>query len=338
MTTSPRVGAGPRDQLGESVRCQELTTNAASAEVSSGLGERVRCSPIPRSSPTMRGPDVRRGGVDPDRDIVAPGRPGQSGEHLLDGVEPVGHSERARAHRHVGHPVHPEGAHLAVGRVRPREVPAPGVGDDAVGQHRAFVVAPVVGGVAHPDRTAFADRVGEQQQRSGVRRRRHPRRPARPGMAPGLLGDVCGLEQGVEAATERRGQHPAHLSGRALQGHSGQRHPPGPPQDDEAEQHGHRLVVSDHQRGHAVTGSEPVAAVAPADAAHGDAESDEVLDIAPHRALIDLEARGELGDRAGAAGLEELQEGEDARGRTGHADSLPIPGGFCPVSLLASDP
>ena len=104
---------------------------------------------------------------------------------------------------------------------------------------------------------------------------------------------------------------------------------------EQAQQHGEGLVVGEHQRRQAVARGEPVAAVAAAHRADRDVQVDEVGHVAPHGALVDAEAFGQLGDRAGAARLQDLQQGQHPGGGTGH--TAQIPGGMCPVFVSSVD-
>ena len=94
-------------------------------------------------------------------------------------------------------------------------------------------------------------------------RRRRPR--AGPGVRGGCLagrgGEGEGAEHGVEPAGEPLRQYPADLGRRRLACRAGGRHQPRPAARDQAEQHGQRLVVAEHQRRHAVTGIQPAPAV-----------------------------------------------------------------------------
>ncbi len=86
---------------------------------------------------------------------------------------------------------------------------------------------------------------------------------------------------------------------------------------DQAEQHGQRLVVAQHERGQPVAGGEPVAAVPAAHRLDGHVEVDQMVHVPPYGASLDAEPVGELGHRAGAARLEQFEEGEHAAGGSG---------------------
>ena len=59
-------------------------------------------------------------------------------------------------------------------------------------------------------------------------------------------------------------------------------------------------------------------------------------DVATERALVDAEPGGQVSDCAGAAGLQDLEQGEHSGGGLGHRRSISqIPGGYCPLSVLA---
>ena len=123
---------------------------------------------------------------------------------------------------------------------------------------------------------------------------------------------ATGPEQGVEPAGEALGQHPADLGRRRLARRAGGRQQSGPAPGDQAEQHGERLVVAEHERRHAVARGQPVAAVAAAHRLDGHVEVEQVVDVPPHGALVDAEPVGEFGHRPDAARLQQLQEGEHA--------------------------
>lgn len=61
---------------------------------------------------------------------------------------------------------------------------------------------------------------------------------------------------------------------------------------DQAEQHGQRLVVAEHERRQAVPGGEPVPAVAAAHRFHGHIQVDQLVHIPPHGAPLDAEPVG----------------------------------------------
>jgi hypothetical protein len=97
---------------------------------------------------------------------------------------------------------------------------------------------------------------------------------------------------------------------------------PAPPAGDQAEQDGERLVVAEHQGWQPVAGAQPVAAVAAAHRFDRDVEVDQVVHVPAHRALVDLEPVGEVGLGAGAARLQQLQQGQHSRCRSGHAEKV----------------
>ena len=58
--------------------------------------------------------------------------------------------------------------------------------------------------------------------------------------------------------------------------------------------------------------------------------------IATDGAGVDVQTCGECADGVGAAGLQDLEQGQHPCGGSGHRKSIaPIPGGFCPVFDLA---
>ncbi|GAA3161178.1 hypothetical protein GCM10020001_101810 [Nonomuraea salmonea] len=170
----------------------------------------------------------------------------------------------------------------------------------------AFAAVAVGGGVADGDGAVVADGVGDGEQNAGVGR------CVGCGGGPGRGGEGERAEEGVEPVGEASGQDAADLDGGGLRGRAGALC------GDEAEQDGQRLLIGEHERRQAVAGGEAVAAVAAADRFDRDVEVDEVVDVAAHGAFVDAEAVGQLGDGAGAARLEQLQEGEDAGGGSRH--------------------
>jgi hypothetical protein len=93
---------------------------------------------------------------------------------------------------------------------------------------------------------------------------------------------------------------------------------------DQSEQDHEGFLVGEHQRRHPVPGPQPDAAVRAAHRLHRDVEVDEVGDVAAHRPLVDLQARGQIGDGPGGrAGLQQLEQLQHAGRRTGHPHIVP---------------
>ncbi|GGN40408.1 hypothetical protein GCM10012285_18400 [Streptomyces kronopolitis] len=186
--------------------------------------------------------------------------------------------------------------------------------------------APAVAvGVPQGERPAVAYRVGDGEQDPGVRG----------GGPTGLLREGERVQERAESVREVRGQHPPDLGRCRLARRVPGRAEPRPAAGDQAEQHRQRLVVAEHERRQAVPGGEPVAAVAAAHRLHGHVEVEQMVHIAPHGPAVDAEAVGEFGHRAGAARLQQLQEGQHAAGGSGHVPSLGrIADRFCPLFLL----
>lgn len=139
------------------------------------------------------------------------------------------------------------------------------------------------------------------------------------------MGELGGLGQCVQPAGEGRRQHATQLGSGALsRGH--RRRPHGPASGDQSQQHGHGLLIGEHQGRHAVAGREPVAAVATAHRVDRNVEVDQVGDVATDGALVDAQPAGELGDGAGATRLQDLQQGEHSSSRPRHGFSIPHTG------------
>ncbi len=126
----------------------------------------------------------------------------------------------------------------------------PRVGDEPVRVQRAFAAPAVGGGVPDRHRPVPAHRVGEAEQERGLRDER----------LTGRSGEGERAEHGVESAAEPGGQHPADLRRRRLT--RGACHQACSAARDQAEQHGERFVVGQHERRHPEPGGEPEAAVA----------------------------------------------------------------------------
>ena len=128
--------------------------------------------------------------------------------------------------------------------------------------------------------------------------------------------------EGVEPAGQRTGQHPVDLGCRALDGDRGVRLQGRAPRSDQAEKHSDRLVVGEHERRHPVAGREPVTAVPPTHRLHRHVEVEQVVDVAPDRPLVDTQPVRELAQRAGTAGLEDVEQRQDAGEGLGHASNF----------------
>ncbi len=143
------------------------------------------------------------------------------------------------------------------------------------------------------------------------------------GVSPG--GAVKARESSTASSlrASRAGQYPADLGRRRLGCRARGRHQPGPAARDQSEQHGEGLVVAEHERRQAVSGGEPVPAVAATHRLDRHAEVDQVVRVPPHRALIDGEPVGQLGHRPDAARLQKLQQRQNASSRPGHGQVSP---------------
>ena len=129
-----------------------------------------------------------------------------------------------------------------------------------------------------------------------------------------------------------------HLGRRALDGERGVRLQGRAACPDQAEKHSDGLVVGEHERRHPVARREPVTAVPPADGLHRHVEVEQVADVAPDRPLVDAQPVRELVQGAGAAGLKDVEQRQNAGQGFGHASKLSreIVDGYCPVFHLAS--
>lgn len=220
-------------------------------------------------------------------------------EQVLGRVAVLRRGERARPGTHARDPVQAQDAVLAVRG--PGDVPVVVVDDERVRMERALAPAAVGGGVRQPDREVVPDGGGQGEQDLAVRRgcghRRGPRHR---------------VQDGGQPSRERGRQHPAQLGPRGLLG--GVARACG----GQAQQHGQRLVLAEHQRGQAVPPGQAVAAVPAADRLHRHVEVDQVLHVPPDRPLVDAESSGQLTDRAHTTGLEKFEEREHTSGRPGH--------------------
>jgi len=86
--------------------------------------------------------------------------------------------------------------------------------------------------------------------------------------------------------------------------------------------HGERLVVGEHQRRHPVARREPVTAVPPAHGLHRHVEIQQVIDIAPDRPLVDAQPARKLAQGVGAAGLQDVEQRQNAGEGLGHASKI----------------
>jgi hypothetical protein len=92
-----------------------------------------------------------------------------------------------------------------------------------------------------------------------------------------------------------------------------------PAPGDQAEQDGQRLLVGQHERGHPVPGREPVPAVAAAHRLDRHVQVEQVVHVPPDGPAVHAEPVGQFGHRTDAARLQELEQGQHAGGRSGHA-------------------
>ncbi len=140
------------------------------------------------------------------------------------------------------------------------------------------------------------------------------------------------------AARACSGQHPPDLGRGRLARGVPCRHQPRSPPGDQAEQHGQRLVVAEHERRQAVAGGEPVAAVATAHRLDGYVKIDQVVHIPPHGPPLNAEPVGEFGHRPGAARLQQLQKRQHAAGGSRHVPQVKANSGpILSAVLLACD-
>ena len=117
----------------------------------------------------------------------------------------------------------------------------------------------------------------------------------RGGELAGRGGEGERSEHGVEPAGESIRQDPADLGRGRLARRARRRHQPGPAPGDQAEQHGERLLVAQHERRHPVPGGEPVPAVAAAHRLHRHVEVDQMVHIPPNGPAFHAEPVSEFG-------------------------------------------
>ena len=91
---------------------------------------------------------------------------------------------------------------------------------------------------------------------------------------------------------------------------------------DQAEKHGDGLVVGEHERRHPVARREPVTAVPPTHGLHRYVEVEQVANVAADRPLVDTQPVRELVQGAGAAGLKDVEQRQNAGEGFGHASKL----------------
>ena len=113
-----------------------------------------------------------------------------------------------------------------------------------------------------------------------------------------------------------------HLGGRALDGDRGVRPQGRAACADQAEKHSDGLVVGEHERRHPVARREPVTAVPPAHGLHRYVEVEQVAGVAPDCPLVDTQPVRELVQDAGAAGLKDVEQRQNAGEGFGHASKI----------------
>ena len=120
-------------------------------------------------------------------------------------------------------------------------------------------------------------------------------RALRGGELAGRRGEGERPEHRVQPAGEPLRQDPPDLGRRRLARRARRCHQPRPAPGDQAEQHGQRLLVGQHERRHPVSGSEPVTAVPAAHRLHRHVEVDQVAHIPPNGPAVHAEPVGEFG-------------------------------------------
>ena len=216
------------------------------------------------------------------------------------GVARAGDPDRAEA-------VGAQRARLAAPVVVRGHVPAPAVGDEPVRAELALGLDALARRVARLDAPPADHGLGQQQQVLAARRRR----AARP------AGDLKRLLERLDPQPHAVRQHAVELGQRAVGVE------PVAPRGEQAERDRGRLAGGEEQRRHPVAGSQPVAAGRAALGLDRDAERAQRLDVAPHRARVDAEPRGQLGPAGRRAVLERLQQLEHAVGLRHRGQILP---------------
>jgi hypothetical protein len=221
-------------------------------------------------------------------------RRGEPRQDVLRGVEPGGRLEGAGQGPRIRDAVQPEGPLFADSRVRARDVPAARMGDEPVRMQGAFAAPAADGGVPDRDWPVVARGIGESEENRGIRGGELARRGRR-------RGERERSEHAVEPAGDPVRKHPPDLGRGRLARRACCCYQSGAVASGQAEQHGERFVVVQHERGHAVPRGESVPAIAAAYRLDGHAEVGQVVHVPPHGALIDAEPARELGHRPGAA-------------------------------------
>jgi excinuclease UvrABC ATPase subunit len=174
-----------------------------------------------------------------------------------------------------------------------------------VGVHEPLARHPVPPAVPEPDPLAVPARPRQRRQHLGGHGR-HGRHQRRRGGGHGRhLGPEAGRQDLLEL-----GERPDRRLARALD--------PGGRRRPQADGHGDGLVVVQDERRHGRAGLEPVAAAGPPRRLHRVVELAQALDVAPQRALADVEPVGQLVARPEAMGLQQRQQPQQARRRIGH--------------------
>jgi hypothetical protein len=154
--------------------------------------------------------------------------------------------------------------------------------DQPIRVQGAFAAPAVGGGVPDRDRPVVAHRVGDAEQD----------RALRGGEFAGRGGEGERPEYGVEPAGEPLRQDPPDLGRGRLARRARRRHQPRAAPGDQPEQHGERLLVAQHERGHAVPGGEPVPAVAAAHRLHRHVEVEQMIHVPPNGPAVHAEPAG----------------------------------------------
>ena len=220
---------------------------------------------------------------------------------MLDGVEVGRRRERGGVHeRRPPDPVDAERPQVVAQMVVRGEVPAAAVDDEPVRAELALRLVAGKRAIRNVQPPAAADRVREQEHRTGV----GGRAPPRPREAERLL-------ERLHLAAKRRRQHPVDLRERAVD-RRGSLSSPEPRFASSPSTTTTASSSREHQRRQPVPRPDPVAAADAALPLDGDPELLQHADVAPCRARVDAEPVGDLPARRQGPRLQQLEQLEQA--------------------------
>ena len=240
------------------------------------------------------------GEVDPDVDLVVGLEEGHVLVEVGAGVEFLGALEGFGAEFELGDAIEAEGADGFAGDAVADEIPAAVGVEDGVGLDLAAGADAGVGEIGEADAAAAADGGGGEDEGLGGG-----------GDDPWAGFDGDDVFDSEEAFAEGFREDAAEL-GECAFGGGGEGGKAELAEGAEAEGEGEGFFVGEEQGGKAEAGEQAVGAANAACGLDGDAEVLEANDVALHGAEVDFEALGELGAGDVVAGLEDLEDGEDA--------------------------